>query len=314
MSKISNMTAADPLNSTETLEVVQGGVNKRTTVAAFFTWFTSAARTFVEITIGILKISGQAASSGVKNPTNIDSAGLVTKTDFVEVDTTNKTITHTGKDTLTSVVHHWRNGAMQALVTFYNDFTVRFWGTVAFIFVPTDITAGNAGIETRDIDGIQWREKDGSSNDFRTLEKIAMTDTNTNLRGKRINRFKKPIILDTGVGSPQVDDQIPGVSTTTVAAANNVILSLAIPTDHAMVLHLKNVIAYATNGNVVSMKNLQLVFRNVAGVVTAGTTAVTNDPIAGVTSVELRLTNDTGTGRQYYVFGNYAYSIIPLPL
>jgi hypothetical protein len=268
-------------------------------------------------TFSDINISNQAAAATEQRTIFIDSTGKLQKTGFIKHDETNKKITFTGKDTTGSTVARFEASDNSALFEVYTDFTARFFGGVAFMTVPNTITSGNAGIETQDITGIQFRVKDLSSNDFWTVEKLVTTN-------KRLTRFKKAIILDTGIGMERYDDQIAFVTSTT-AAAQNVALKYYNTYRFSTYIKVSNVMAYATNGNLVGMKDIVVTAKNVAGTVTTGVVTVTSDPVPNTitgtfniningTAIELRFQNDTGTGRTYTVFADYSYAIIPLPL
>jgi hypothetical protein len=225
--------------------------------------------------------------------------------------------TFTGANTLiTGYALTVVNSAAGLIFRTRNDQSVEFGGSVMEIEVPSAVTAGNGSINFNDLTGEQFALKDKSSNKYLTFEKLAS--------GTRIVRNRRAMVLDRGVGMEVYNDQV-SITTTITAAAQNIILTIAIPTGFMLSFKAYHMIAYATDESVVSADDLQVTAKNVSGTVTSAATSLThqrlpntlngsfNTNISG-TDFQLRFQNETGTGKTYTIELDFTYTLIARPL
>jgi hypothetical protein len=209
-----------------------------------------------------------------------------------------------------------RNSAAALIFRTRNDQSVEFGGSVMEIEVPAAVTAGNASINFNDLTGEQFGLKDKSSNKYLTFEKLAS--------GTRIVRNRRAMVLDRGVGLEVYNDQV-SIVTTTTAAAQNIVLSIAIPAGFMLSFKAYHMIAYATDESVVSADDLQVTAKNVSGTVTSASTTISHQRLPGTlngsfntnisgTDFQLRFQNESGTGKTYTVELDYTYTLIPKPI
>lgn len=222
----------------------------------------------------------------------------------------------------------WNNLAGNLLFKIRNDQGIEVGGTISEIEVPSTITAGNAYLTFRDLNGEQYAFKDSSSNRYFTFEKLASTNATDLLLTDptRIIRLKRTTIFDKGVSHQIIRDQITPVVTSTTASAQNTLSSWTIPTGYSLSIKAIDLRAYATDGSVIKYP-LELVAKNVGGTVTVASnlsaglelelpntlTGNFNTNITG-TTVDIRFQNETGTGKTYTIFFAYEYSILPVPV
>jgi hypothetical protein len=209
-----------------------------------------------------------------------------------------------------------RNSAAALIMRTRNDQSVEFGGSIMEIEVPDAITAGNAAINFRDLTGEQFALKDKSSNKYLTFEKLAS--------GTRIVRNRRAMVLDRGIGMEVYNDQVTIVTTTT-AAGQNVVLTIAIPTGFMLSFKAYHMIAYATDESVVSADDLQVTAKNVSGTVTSAGTSISHQRLPGTlngsfntnisgTDFQLRFQNETGTGKTYTIELDYSFTLIAKPI
>lgn len=275
-----------------------------------------------------VKVSGQAAASGLYNLVIIDDTGTLVKETDVEYNPTTGELTVTGINQLnTGYTLTLKDSTGNIIFRAKNDREVEF-GTdgVSVLRVPSTVTAGNASIDFRDIEGEQYAFKDQSSNKYLTFEKLSSVNAAALIlsTGERVNRMRRVQLFDKAVGQIIVRDQITPITTNTTAAGQNTVQTISVPTGKVLTMRSVELIAIATDGTVVNYP-MVLTIRNLSGTVTVASNlaggleqelpandASFNTNISG-TDVQLRFQNTSGAGKTFSVFHAYEYSIKDIP-
>jgi hypothetical protein len=288
--------------------------------ATLKTWIE--ATTFSTLTGTAVKVAGQAASAATKNPLNIDDTGTVTKTSFVEVDTTNKKITQNGSDDSDATVQHeWKNQSGTWIMRVLNGTKVSFNGSASFLEVQSGVSSGNAGIIIPDDLDISYRLKDSASFDYVVLK------SSDGGYGKAAI-IKQKQVNDEGAGFETIRRQFKLTLPNTTAAASHIVGSITVASGFAVKVVVRLALAFATNGNVIStVSPFGATLKNSAGTTSAATiTAPTMERITATTggfsivandttdTADITFTNETGTGRQYDVVVDVEYISYPIPV
>jgi hypothetical protein len=318
---LASAIAADPVKASSA--ELQTGTNdtKFATalgLAAWWTWIKTQTQTLADLTATAFKIGGQAASSGTKNPLNIDDTGAVTKTSFIEIDTTNKKVTQNGSDDSDStIIHQWKNLSGGVILTLYNGLKAVFGGTSALWTVPATIASGNAGFVFLSNLANALRFKDAASNDYAVVRSTT-TD--------KAWIFKQKVCLDIGAGFEDQALQAKLTLPNTTAAANHIVVSIAVPAGSVVTVTVLKAVAVATNNSVVLCPPFSITARNVAGTTSGTTPTITPQYITATTgthtavannttdTIDLGFTNETGTGRQYDVRYTYIVDTTAIPV
>jgi len=263
-----------------------------------------------------IKISGQIAASGKRNLTTVDDTGTLTKHAWVEVDETNKKISKSGKDTLSSVLEEWKNSGGDNILKLHNDLSAEFGGTIFEIRVADAIASGNSSVVVNADQDEALAIKDKSSNKYLTIKSTTTGDG-------RALVITKTWIEDVGLGFKVVHKQY-FIATDTTAAAHTVIGSIPLATSQSLEILVEHALAHATNGNVQSLVPVRCIAKNTAGTVTAShesLTALQLGPSSGGfnfnvngTSLEFRFQNETGTGRAYTITASLSYILRDIPV
>lgn len=298
--------------------------------AKLMTWWTSikaAAQTITaKWTFNDLNITNQI-QSGKSVPVYVRASdGQLTKIPWIEFDTTNQIVKVNGVDDTSASVQEWYNFSGQLIAKIRNDRALEIGGTIFEIEVPSSITAGNASISFNDIEGEQLAIKDKLSNKYLTFEKLSSSNAANLLlaTGTKILRGRRVEVFDKGIGQILVRDQITPVTTTTGAAAQNVIQTISVPTGKVLTLKSLELVAIATDGTTINYP-LVLTILNLSGTVTVSSNlsdgleqelpsndASFNTNISG-TNVELRFQNTSGAGKSFTVYHAFEYSIKDIP-
>jgi hypothetical protein len=274
-----------------------------------------------EVTAVNVTITGQAATSSTKNTTYVDDTGKIYKASFIALDTTNQKVTQSGVDDLEATVQHeWLNNSGTWIMRVLNGLKVSFNGTSSFLEVQSGSTSGNAGIICLDDQDIAYRIKDNSSFDY------FIAKSSDGGYGKA-SIIKQKLVLDEGAGFETVRRQFKLTLPNTTAATAHIVGSISVPSGYALKVMVREALAFATNGSVIStVSPFGATLKNNAGTTTAATiTAPTMERITATTggfsiaandttdTADITFTNETGTGRQYDVVVDLDYILYPIP-
>lgn len=264
-----------------------------------------------------LYLSAQAAAGSDQRPLYIDSTGKVFKSAFVNFDETNKKVVVTGNGTSTTTVFEILNSALSSIMKLTNDQVAEFGGSTGVISILSSVVSGGAYIEVNSDQSEAFKVIDKAANTYMTV--VSTTG------GLTIKTHQR-LINDQGVGFERVTVQAY-ITTTTTAAATNLISFVALATDTAIDITVNHLNAYQVDGGAYTVANggRKGSARNAAGTVSGAfdtfsmlspsSETATWSLVADNTNkrININFINNSGTGKLYEVALDFSYVLRVMP-
>lgn len=231
-------------------------------------------------------------------------------------DPTDAAWTHTSNTNNGSEVARWNNSDSELLFRLLSDFVAEFGHDGAHLFeVPDGITNGNALflVPTNQAQAYQFQDK--------SFNKIFTLKTTTGDAAVILHGLEKEFSEGFTVKTKQKT-----ITTSTTAATQNVIDTIAVPDGWSIQLRIKHAVAVHSTGRMITCNSFASIGNRLSDTLSGTTESITTTYQSGPSTggfninyndtskeVEIRLLNETGTGRAFVTSIEYEYILSELP-